>query len=286
LEAEVMKNAARLFVVVTLVSSVTYGATVLHYDFEDGTANMPMNDFPVTQQNGTVGTADLSGNGYDMLAWDDYWGPLFSSEGDTPSGTGLSSFHDGHRDGYCPAPGLVAWSPSTWTIELSFKFDNPDGWRTLIGRDDWTGIEGDIAAAMYIQSNGENNAMRITFATVSDERYTLDSSLIPVPGQWYHLAVVADGDQLDMFADQFDGSGFQNIGTLMMAEGVDHSLRPTGTWTFGRGWFNGGFVDHISGNLDNIRFSDVALTTSQLIPEPATLALLALGTLMLRRRRK
>ena len=32
---------------------------------------------------------------------------------------------------------------------------------------------------MYVQNNGENNAMRLTFATVSDERYTLDSSLIP-----------------------------------------------------------------------------------------------------------
>ena len=88
-----MKNTAKLFVVVMLVSSVTFGATILHYDFEDSTAGMPMNDFPVTQENGTVGTADLSGNDYHMHAWDDYWGPLFSSEGGTPSGTGLRSLH-------------------------------------------------------------------------------------------------------------------------------------------------------------------------------------------------
>jgi len=30
-----MKNTAKLLVVVVLVSSVTFGATVLHYDFED-----------------------------------------------------------------------------------------------------------------------------------------------------------------------------------------------------------------------------------------------------------
>ena len=71
-----------------------------------------------------------------------------------------------------------------------------------------------------------------------------------------------------------------------MTEGVDHSLRPTGTWSFGRGWYNGGLVDQIRGNIDNVRFSDVALTTNQLIPEPATIARLGLGGLMLRRRRK
>ena len=261
-----MKNTARLFVVVMLASSVTFGATILHYDFEDGIAGMPMNDFPVTQQNATVGTADLSGNSYHMHAWDDYWGPLFSAEGDTPTGTGLSSVHEGHRDGYTLADGIRAWSPSTWTIELSFKFNAIGGWLTLIGRDDWTGIPDDIGPSLQVQSNGIDSAMRVAFATVSDEHYELFSSLVPQPGKWYHLAIVTDGDRLDMYADQFDGNGFRNIGTLMMDAGIDHSLRPTGNWTFGRGWYNGGFVDHVDANMDNIRFSDEALTVHQFIP--------------------
>jgi len=261
-----MKNAAKLFVVVVLVSSVTFGATILHYDFEDGTAGTPMNDFPVTQINGTVGTADLSGNGYDMYAWDDYWGPWFSAEGDTPTGTGLSSVHQSHNDGYTLADGIRRWSPGTWTIELSFKLNDIAGWRTLIGRDDWTGIDGDIGPSLQVQSNGIDDAMRVAFVTVSDEHYELFSTLVPEPGKWYHLAVVTDGDRLDMYADQFDGSGFQNIGTLIMDAGIDHSLLATGNWTFGRGWYNGNFVDHIDGNMDNIRFSDEALTTDQLIP--------------------
>ena len=267
-----MKNAAKLFVVVVLVSSVTFGATILHYDFEDGTPGVPMNDFPVTQQNGTVGTADLSVNGYDMHSWDDYWGPWFSADGDTPTGTGLSSVHQSHNDGYTLADGIRRWSPGTWTIELSFKLNDPSGWRTLIGRDDWTGIDGDIGPSLQVQSNGIDDGMRVAFVTVSNEHYELFSTLIPEPGKWYHLAVVTDGDRLDMYADQFDGNGFQNIGTLIMDAGIDHSLLATGNWTFGRGWFNGNFVDHIDGNMDNIRFSDEALTIDQFLPEPATSA--------------
>ena len=260
---------------VMVMSMPVSAATILHYDFEDGTPGVPMNDFPVTQQNGTIGSYDLSGNGYHMHSWDDYWGPLFSSEGDTPTGVGLSIVHEGHRDGYTLAGGIRAWSPSTWTIELSFKLYVVDGWKTLIGRDEWTGIDGDIGPARQVQSNGvgggdpRNNAMRVAFATVSGEHYELYSSLIPVPGKWYHLAVVTDGDQLDMYADELDGNGYQNIGTLMMTPGGDHSLRATGNWTFGRGWYNGGFVDHIDGNMDDIRFSDVALSPAQFLHSPS-----------------
>jgi len=151
-------------------------ATILHYDFEDGAPGAVMNDFPVTGQTALVGSVDLSGNSYDMYAWDDWYGPMFSEEGDTPTGIGLSSVHDGHRDGYTLADGIRAWSPSTWTIELSFKLNAIDGWLTLIGRDDWTQIPGDIGPSLQVQSNGIDNAMRVAFATVSDEHYELFSS--------------------------------------------------------------------------------------------------------------
>ncbi len=254
-----------VFLLVLVMSMPVSAATVLHYDFEDGTPETPMSD-PGTI--GQVGTVDLSGNGYDMFSYDDWWGPIFSSLGETATGVGLSSEYDGHRDGYTQADGLRAWSPSTWTIELSFRLDHLTGWLTLIGRDDWTGIDGDIGPSLQVQCNDIDDAMRVAFATVSDEHYEIFSSLVPVPGQWYHLAVVTDGDQLDMYADQLDGNGYQNIGTLNMVPGADHSLRPTGNWTFGRGWYNGGFVDHISGNMDDIRFSDVALSPHEFLHQP------------------
>ena len=68
-----------------------------------------------------------------------------------------------------------------------------------------------------------------------------------------------------MYADRLDGNEFQNVGTFNLTPGLDHALKATGTWTFGRGWFGGSQADAILGNLDDIRFSDVALTPDQFI---------------------
>jgi hypothetical protein len=274
-----MRRVPMCLMAIAAVCAAASGTTILHYNFEDGTPEAPMNNYPETQQNGTVGTADLSGNGYHMHAWDDYWGPMFSQLRQTPTGVGLSSMHDGHRDGYTLADGIRLWSPSAWTIELSFKLDNISGWRTLIGRDgaaQYNGQNIDPGAAFYIQKNGDNGAIRVNFATVSGERIWVDSSLVPAQGKWYHFAVVVDGDRIDMYADYLDGNGFENAGTHMLAPGVNHALLATGNWTFGRGWYGGNFVDHISGNLDDIRLSDVPLAPDQFLhslyahqPDPA-----------------
>jgi len=239
-------------------------ATLLHYDFEDGTAGAPMNSTPLT---GQVGSADLSGNGHHMLAWDVTYGPSFSAQGDTPSGQGLSCRYNGSQDGYTTTS-INDWSPSTWTIELAFKLDSTSGWQTLIGRDGWAEVDGeniDSDAAFYLQKNDIDGAVRVNFATVSGERCKLDSTLVPEAGRWYYFAAACDGSQVQMYADRLDGTGYQPAGTFDLEPGVDHALLATGNWTFGRGWWGGNFTDRIAGNIDDIRFSDTVLSIPQLL---------------------
>lgn len=52
----------------------------------------------------------------------------------------------------------------------------------------------------------------------------------------------------------------------MSAIPADNALASGGfNWTFGRGWFNNNFVDHITGYLDDVRFSDTALAPNQFL---------------------
>lgn len=237
------------------------GPTIALWNFEDGIPGVPMNDTGETQQ---VGSADLSVNGFDMYAWDDTYGPSFSAEGETPGGSGLSARFGGGQDGYILAELTKSWSPTEWTIELAVKLDHLNGWQTLIGRDGSSQFG--ALADFYLQKNDDNDRFRINFDTVGSQRYVMDSNFVVQPNQWYYLAVVSDGSQLTMYADKLDGNSSQVVGSMPLSSTNNNALVANGfTWTIGRGWFNGSHVDQITGNLDDIRFSDRALTPPEFL---------------------
>lgn len=237
------------------------GGTIGHWNFEDGSPGALMND---TDLYGQVGTQDLSGNDFHMYAWDDISGPSFSLEGETPTGEGLSSRHDGGQDGYTNDAFINNWSPAAWTIELAVKLDNLTGWQTLIGRDGSS--QGEDEADFYFQKQDSSDTFRINFDTAGGQRYILDADFTVTAGQWYYLAAVSDGSTVTMYADKRDGSGYGIVGTLALNGSNDNALAaPDEVWTFGRGWFNGAFVDHITGNLDDIRFTDGALLPTEFL---------------------
>lgn len=246
-------------------------ATVLHYNCDQGTPGELIN--PGTAA--AVGVPDLSGNGYDMWAWASATqnnGPRFSQEGESWNGQGLSLVFSGGQDGYTTAEGINSWSPLEWTIEVAVRLDTVNGWNTLIGRDGAT--YGGSEADFYLQENDAGGAIddhfRINFLTVGRERIVLDSNFAAEANKWYRLAVVSDGKTVTMYCDKLDGNGYQVVGSMEFAGvGAENALAATNySWTFGRGWYNGGQVDHIEGNLDDIKFSNVALPVNMLGFEP------------------
>jgi hypothetical protein len=267
---------AAMVVIVSLAANCS-AATIANWDFEDGVNGQEFT--PADQANGSGGSVDTVNNIL-MRGWNAQFGPAFTST--TAAGSGLAmdlaigTQGNTTSDGYVTEGALHGWSPTQWTVETTVYLRATNGWRTFIGRDGSS--QGEPESDFYLVKNGINNQFRINIDTVGGQRWILDGE--PVGGvqtdTWYALAARSDGQTLSLWLDE--GTGYQMVSSLdISAQSVAQNALP-GTnngWTFGRGWYNGGFVDHVDGVMDNVRFSDVALASSdllplQLVPEPAT----------------
>jgi hypothetical protein len=265
--------------------AASHGATIAYWNFEDGVADQPFT--PTSIANGTGGSVDTI-NGILMRGWNDFYGPGWTAA--TPNGSSLAMNNaDNHQDGYVTEGALHNWGATAWTIETAVYLDEISGWETLIGRDGSS--QGEAESDFYLANNGINDRFRINYDSAGGQRWILDGDYNVQINTWYALAAMSDGSTLSMWLD--DGSGYAQIGALDISAQTpaQNALPATAlNWTFGRGWYNGGFVDHIDGKMDNIRFSDVALPVGELIavPEPATASLVLLGGLavLARRNRK
>ena len=241
------------------------GDTVAYWDFEDGEAGKAFHDMPLR---GTIGKV----NEYIMRGFDLVAGPSFAF--DSYDGDGLSLYCNGSQDGYSLDWPLSLWTPEEWTIEVSVKLNSLGGWNTIIGRDGSSRNEAE--ADFYLQNDGWEDNFRLNFATVGGNRWVVNTQKRPDVGKWYHLAVSCDGEVVVFYCDSIDGEGYQEIGRLdISSETVaNNALAATGgTWTFGRGWFEGRLVDHVDGYIDNVRFSRRALAEDELLFfEPVTIA--------------
>ncbi len=250
------KNVILSVFLAMFISLPLSAATVAHWTFEDGVPGEPFTDSEAGEADGSGGSVDLIG-GYLMRGWSDYYGPYFSDN--TPWGSFVAmSNADNHQDGYCTDEAITGWSPSVWTIECSILLEEIDGWETFIGRDGST--NGDTEADFYFSNNGEDDRFRINVETITSERWILDGDYTVETNKWYNILAMSDGVSLSMWLD--DGAGYQQIGKMDISSQsiADNALAVNNfTWTFGRGWFNGDYVDHIDGGMDNIRFMDTAI---------------------------
>lgn len=259
---------AAIVTALMMVSLTNHAETIAFWNFEDGADGQPFT--PVGEPNGSGGSVDIA-NGILMRGYSANVGPSFTA---ATYGTGLAMNCNGSQDGYVSEGALLNWGPSTWTIELMVNLRNLAGWNSLIGRD---GSSPEVAEGdFYLQNNGIDDRFRINFLTAGGSRWILDGDYNPQANTWYALAVVSDGVTLSMWLD--DGSGYTQIGSLdMSSQSVEANAitNTTFTWSFGRAWYNGNQVDRIDGKIDNLRFSDVALTPDEFIKFPTNVFVLS-----------
>jgi len=293
---------------------VTKATTVAYWRFEEGVAGQLLPHTFAKTDWSTYAVTDVSGNGNHLFAYDaNEGGAAHAWINDVPAttipATGATNNLAVRNTGSVPglftgthqmSPtgiNLQAWTPSTWTIEVSF-YATDVGYRTIVGRDGrFVADHNPDLAPLYFQTVGSgdgefNGHLAIKFVDTAGILHTA-YSLAPIElGRWYHAAAVSDGTTLSLYLDSLDGNGYvlQQATLLVTSDPRLASAGNDKSWSVGRGYYGPSEdTDRWYGYIDEVRISDVALTPDQFlfaVPEPASVVLLAGGTLLMLRRRR
>jgi hypothetical protein len=277
-------------------TSGVLGSTVAYWRFEEGPADALVPHGGLADGEFYLGIADSSGNGNGLSVFQEGWaGYVYRTDrpaGTVPQTNATNSFSVQNSGNYPvlftqSGTAMQTMAPAAWTIEASYK-PRVDGYRTVVGRDSLgSRTDGGDAkvSALYLQARS-NNAVAIMFCDVSGYWHEAVSaadllkgfsSESGYDGRWYHMAAVSDGVTLSLYLDDVNaGTGYQLVAqTDMSTSGSPNTALTAGTgsgsgwtagsWTVGRGLYDGNHVDRAFGFIDEVRISDEALPSSQFL---------------------
>jgi hypothetical protein len=294
-------------------------ATVAHWRFEDGSANTDVNHIAGAGNTFSADIMYVSGNGNHLSAWitGGCCGYVYRSDVSAAIVPGAGAANTLSVKNTGGGPGMFTNSavslptgvdidtmmPAAFTVEASWKFEN-GGYRTLVGRDARNVATSNGAlAALYLQARPDNS-LGILFVDAAGNIHEAFSPVGLAQGfdfgsdpdglnaNWYHLVGVSDGSTLNMYVNNNLVASTTIVSAdPRLAVGTDNGGDwHAGGWTVGRGLYNGGHTDRGYGFIDEVRISDHALLQSEflqaVVPEPASVVLLALGGLIMAQRRK
>jgi hypothetical protein len=244
-------------------------STVAYYRFENGVAGATMGDESV----GSV--VDLTAHGYNLTA---HKNPVYDGNVavQTIPLSGAANHGSAHFDGKSAdisgtaGEGLSTVVFGDFTIEAYVWFDAVEDWQSVVGRDDaaapaseGVGLSGLFylsRAATTAKGKVHPNCFRVELATTQHRQIEVDSDRVANPHTWYHVAAVGDtaAGTLSLYVD----------GVLVgQTNGFTGLFAPKANtpWTIGRAQYKKRPYDRLLGNVDEVRFSNVALTPAQFL---------------------
>lgn len=235
---------------------------------------------------------DSTGNGNTLYAWVEGWAGHYYRK-DVSSGTVGGSANQWSIQNGGSYPATFTWSqqslpsgtdlqtiaPAQWTIEASVKPSSLNAWQTFVGREGNDVMTAEPRSApLYFQITPQNH-FRINYTDAAGNNHIADSTDTVLANQWYHVAAVSNGSTLSLYADSFDGTGYQlkatadlsaSTNSAMINPGVDINGDTWG-WTIGRGRYGtsddptADHTDRFFGFIDEVRISDNAIAPASLL---------------------
>ena len=153
---------------------------------------------------------------------------------------------------------------NAWTVELSLRVREARGVSRVFGRDG-NSPGGETRGPLQIVVVGdETGELFDVRAEILDGTNTFRDVVSPRTfrtGQWINIAATASADTLRLYIDSLDGKGYG----LVAEKAISGALSTTvGGFSIGRGW-NNSPTDWMTGKIDEVRISDVALSPSQFL---------------------
>jgi autotransporter-associated beta strand protein len=266
---------------------------VAYWRFEEGPANANV-IHTIADGQFEAAIADSSGNGNTLSVWSNGGGAGYQYRTDVPFAlvpkTGATDNFSVKNTGGGPAMftgsatslptgvDIETMMPNAFTIEASFKPEN-GGFRTIVGRDaENVSTSNPALAALYLQARPDNS-VGINFtdaAGLTHEAFSapglihgFDFGTDPdgTTGTWYNVAAVSDGTTLKMYVNGalVASSSLDSTDARLAVGTTSGSDWHAGEWSVGRGLFNGGHADRGYGYIDEVRISNTALATSNLL---------------------
>lgn len=240
-------------------------ATLAYWRFEEGPAGA------LVFNNPTRYSADVSGNGHHASSFSVDHSASYSEAvpGRVVPQTGAPNRFSLYTGPGGPVRDLYTTTLlnqavlTSFTIEASVQFDGVGTWQTFVGRD----ANFSPLSALYFQMVQDSGRLNHVGCKIMDNGNVFRSvfTQAPVePGRWYHFAVVANATNRTLTLLRYDETQ-----RTYVVEGSTTWLGPMasqgGSWTLGRGMYNGNATDALNGRLDEVRISDTALTIPELL---------------------
>ncbi len=281
---------------IVAVAGAARAVEVAYFRFEEGAADAQFQGPTSPGGPGSGIAVDSAGGDDGMRTWADYSTPVYRT--DVPASviprTGapntLSLQFALPEDLFSEGAPINSRLFSQFTIEASVKFNNLDGWQTFVGKDGFSipGSPRPDLSSLYFQlsdsddSNQDKVAIKVHDANGNFVEVFTQQTV--VADRWYNFAAIMDGTTLALYREE--------NGSYLLEDSQPFNgpmALQDRTWSIGRGMYVNNPTDWINGFVDEVRISDSALATSDLlfaVPEPGSLPLFGLAGLALRRRRR